>query len=29
MAKDNKFRIEKDTLGQVKVPMEAYYGAFT
>src|SRR5450631_4307571 len=24
-----KFRIEKDTMGEVKVPVEAYYGAQT
>ncbi len=26
---DKQYRIEKDTLGEVKVPVEAYYGAQT
>lgn len=29
MTKDKNFRIEKDSLGEVRVPSEAYYGAFT
>ena len=24
-----KFRIDKDSLGEVKIPADAYYGAFT
>jgi len=26
---DQKFRIERDSMGEVKVPLEAYYGAQT
>lgn len=29
MPKNRKFRTEKDTLGQIQVPVDAYYGAFT
>lgn len=29
MMEDNKFRIEKDSLGEIKVPMEKLYGAQT
>jgi aspartate ammonia-lyase len=26
---DMKFRVDKDSLGEVKIPLDAYYGAFT